>query len=1068
MSVYCEVVVDRPILRHRVLPDADYPEERDVQPVPPWPGGQQDEAGGWAEFNPLEVTFSYVIPEDLREQVALGQLVEVPFRSGSLQGVVVGLSAALPDVEPRSLISILDPTPVLTPVQITLARWLSTRYLAPLSDCIWLFLPPGIRRPPQTVVEAVPDKTPPPDGSTARAARRVSPCWPQGQYKLAEVLDARAHALFLYLRGKEDPTPADELEAEPLKALIDIQLVRTWQRLAPPRVSPQIDRTVELIATSEEIATALPTLGHVSKQADVLLYLAGLDDPLPALDDVLTAVGCTESPVRALAARGWVRLTPKRTLVATTLPGPALETVLAELKGAPAQRAALSFLRDHPGPVETPQVGISTTTLAVLEAKGYVRRWTEPATLTLTLDPDEVLDAVLELRGAARYADVLDMLAREEGRVWVGWVYAQTDATLNTLRDLAEAGLVALDEARRWRDPLADQSFVLEEPPPLTPEQAKVWEAVERGSRGVRERGSEGAGEQGSRGARNHLVSNLPTFQSTNPQSLIPNPQSPAFLLHGVTGSGKTEIYLRAVAEVLRRGQGAIVLVPEIALATQTVRRVVARFPGKVAVWHSGLSLGERFDTWGRVRAGELPVVVGARSALFAPVPNLGLVVVDEEHEPAYKQARSPRYHAREVALQLGRLTGATVILGSATPDVATFRRAERGELTLLTLPKRVLAHRQHMAIQVMAAQTRVPPLVARPVGPGFYDLRTLPLPPVEVVDLREELKAGNRTIFSRALQRAIRKTLDAGQQVLLFLNRRGAATFVLCRDCGHVMRCSRCEVPLTFHAGDEALICHHCSRRQPNPDRCPACKSSRIRYFGLGTERVEAVVREMFPDARPLRWDLDTARARGSHAAFFQQLIDGRANVLVGTQMIAKGLDLPLVTLVGVVSADTALYLPDFRAAERTFQLLMQVAGRAGRSPLGGRVILQTYNPDLPVIRAAAAHDYAAFYRDELAARREGRYPPFKRLARLIFTGSGTERAQREAERMAQALRTHIARRGEPGVEIIGPAPCFYRRLRGQHRWHILVRANEPEALLRPIPLPLGWRVDVDPMDLL
>jgi primosomal protein N' (replication factor Y) len=358
--------------------------------------------------------------------------------------------------------------------------------------------------------------------------------------------------------------------------------------------------------------------------------------------------------------------------------------------------------------------------------------------------------------------------------------------------------------------------------------------------------------------------------------------------------------------------------------------------------------------------------------------------------------------------------------------------------------------------------------LVTDRVEAGFDELRTLPLPTVDVVDLREELRAGNRTIFSRALQQAIRETLNARQQVLLFLNRRGAATFVLCRDCGYVLRCPRCGVPLTFHAGDMALVCHHCSRCEPNPERCPVCQSNRIRYFGLGTERVEAVVRETFPDARPLRWDLDTARARGSHAAFFQQMIAGDVNILIGTQMIAKGLDLPRVTLVGVISADTALYLPDFRAAERTFQLLMQVAGRAGRSPLGGRVILQTYNPDLPVIRAATRHDYAAFYRDELAARREGRYPPFKRLARLVFTGSGADRARREAERMARALRAYAARLGEPGVDLVGPAPCFYPRLRGQYRWQLLVRADQPEAWLRPIAIPLGWRVDIDPVDLL
>jgi primosomal protein N' (replication factor Y) len=1036
MSEYCEVVVNRPIARHKVASDVDYPEERDAQ-----------------DTHPLSVSFSYAVPEELRRQIALGQLVEVPFRSGTLQGVVVGLGDALPDVAPRPLAAILDPEPVLAPAQIALARWLSDRYLAPLGDCIWLFLPPGMRRLPQTVVEAVRDRTPPPD------------------------MDARAHALFRYLCAQTSPVPADSLEAEPLKILSDIQLVRTWQRLAPPRIGPQLDRTAELVATLEEVAAALPTLGHPSKQADVLLYLAALDDPLPALDDVLSALGCTDSPIRALAERGWVKLTPKRSLVATPLSGPALEAALAGLARSPAQQAALAFLRDHSGPVETSAPGVPSAVLAELEAKGHVRRWSEPATVSLALDPDGVLEAVSALRGATRHAAVLDLLSREEGRIWVGWVYAQTDASLDTLRDLAAAGLVTLDEARRWRDPLADQSFVLDSPPELTPEQAAVWSQISNSKSQIANQQS--AVPQGGfalSDQRSVVGGRLPNVESpiSNLQLPTSNLQSPAFLLHGVTGSGKTEIYLRAVAEALTRGQGAIVLVPEIALAAQTVRRVAARFPGRVAVWHSDLSLGERFDTWERVRAGKLPVVVGARSALFAPVPNLGVIVVDEEHEPAYKQARSPRYHAREAALQLGRLIEATVILGSASPDVVTFRRAERGELTLLTLPKRMLAHRQHLAIQSMAVQPQsTPPAIPLAVtNPSAYPVLSaaceLPLPPVEVVDLREELRAGNRTIFSRALQRAMRETLDAGQQTILFLNRRGAATFVLCRDCGHVMRCSRCEVTLTFHAADEALICHQCNRRQPIPEHCPACKSTRIRYFGLGTEQVEAAVHSMFPTARALRWDLDTASARGSHVAFLQQFIDGRADVLVGTQMIAKGLDLPRVTLVGIISADTALYLPDFRAAERTFQLLMQVAGRAGRSPLGGRVILQTYNPDLPVIRAAAAHDYAAFYRDELTARRDGHYPPFKRLARLIFTGSGAERARREAERMAKVLHTHVARQGAPGVEIVGPAPCFYPKLRGQQRWHLLVRADEPEVLLRPIPLPLGWRLDVDPVDLL
>ncbi len=464
MPAYCDVVVNRPIVRHRVMPDADYAQERDAQ-----------------EANPLGVTFSYAIPEDLRQQIALGQLVEVPFRKGTLQAVVVGLSdVPPPDIETRPLASILDPAPVLTPVQIALAHWLSMRYLAHLSSCTWLFLPPGILRPPQTVVEAVRDKIPPPD------------------------MEARAQALFLYLRGKEEPTPIDDLEAEPLKILSDIELVRTRKRLAPPRVGPLIDRSLELIASPEEVAAALPGLGHASKQADLLLYLATLDDPLPAVDEVLAAVGCTQGPIRALAERGWVRLAPKRTLVATPLSGPAIDAALAGLTRAPAQRAALTFLRDHPGPVETTQMSASLATLAALEAKGYLRRWTEPATVTLTLDPDEVLDTILELRSATRHAAVLDLLAREEGRVWIGWVYAQTDATLDTLRDLAEAGLLTLDEARRWRDPLSDQSFVLESPPHLTPEQEAVWGVVKRGLR-TQDSGNQGSGNQesGNQGIRN-------------------------------------------------------------------------------------------------------------------------------------------------------------------------------------------------------------------------------------------------------------------------------------------------------------------------------------------------------------------------------------------------------------------------------------------------------------------------------------------------------------------------------------------------------------------------------------
>jgi primosomal protein N' (replication factor Y) len=344
-----------------------------------------------------------------------------------------------------------------------------------------------------------------------------------------------------------------------------------------------------------------------------------------------------------------------------------------------------------------------------------------------------------------------------------------------------------------------------------------------------------------------------------------------------------------------------------------------------------------------------------------------------------------------------------------------------------------------------------------------------LPLPQVEIVDLREELKAGNRTIFSRALQEAMRETLRRDEQVILFLNRRGAASFVICRDCGYVLRCPRCDTTLTYHASGELMMCHYCGHCEKTPERCPQCHSERIRYFGLGTQRVEEAVKTMFPQAQTIRWDWDTTRRQGSHDLFLQHFLTGRANVMIGTQMVAKGLDLPLVTLVGVISADTALYLPDFRAAERTFQLLMQVAGRAGRSPLGGRVIVQTYNPDQPAIVAASQHDYLGFYQTELAFRQEQRYPPFKRLALLLYSGSGPERSAEEAHRLAERLRLYVDRQGLPAVEIIGPTPSYVPRVRSQYRWHILLRANDPADVLRPLmPLPQGWRVDVDPVTLL
>ncbi|HUQ17842.1 MAG TPA: primosomal protein N' [Candidatus Saccharimonadales bacterium] len=504
-----------------------------------------------------------------------------------------------------------------------------------------------------------------------------------------------------------------------------------------------------------------------------------------------------------------------------------------------------------------------------------------------------------------------------------------------------------------------------------------------------------------------------------------------AALLHGVTASGKTEVYLRATEQALGRGLGAIILVPEIALTAQIVARFVARFGDRVALLHSALSAGERFDEWRRVLDGVADVVIGSRSALFAPLPRPGLIVVDEEQEPSYKQESAPRYHAVDAAIELGRLTGAAVVLGSATPRVVTYHAAMRGSLVLLPLPERV---------------------------------QDLPMPSTTIVDLRVELKAGNRTTLSETLRTALRRTVARGEQAILYLNRRGLATVVLCRACGHVVPCPACDIPFALH-NDGRLVCHRCGREEPRaPTVCMQCGSDKIRHLGVGTQRVEEDVRAAVPGARVLRLDRDAVKAKGAHAAAFEQMRSGRAQVIVGTQMVAKGFDFPGVTLVGVVNADTVLNLPDHTATERTFQLLTQVLGRSGRGSAAGHGILQTYLPDHYVIRAAAAHDYATFVAAELAVRRRFGHPPFGRLILLQTAAKREETVLRRATELAGLLRAAAA--GE--AEVLGPAPAFAAKLRGDHRAQLVLRGTDPGAVLDRVRVGSEWVVDVDPLTLL
>jgi primosomal protein N' (replication factor Y) (superfamily II helicase) len=504
-------------------------------------------------------------------------------------------------------------------------------------------------------------------------------------------------------------------------------------------------------------------------------------------------------------------------------------------------------------------------------------------------------------------------------------------------------------------------------------------------------------------------------------------------LLDGVTGGGKTAIYVEAIAATLDRGRPALLLVPEIALALPLVDRLRADLDARVALVHSGLAIGERADEWRRIRAGDVDIVVGTRLAALAPMDDVGLIVVDEEHEAAYKSDRTPRIQARDTVNELGRLAGAAVVLGSATPAVESVGFAREGRYRRVELPDRATG---------AAAD-------------------------IDVVDLRLELKEGNRGLLSRRLHEAL-TGLDttAGDQAILVINRRGTASVVMCRDCGHVQACPECARPLVYHQSGMTLRCHHCGRAAPLASRCPACDSPRIRYLGGGTERVEREVRETIPNLRTGRLDRDIAEHKGAAARVIDAFTEGRLDVLVGTGMVAKGLDIPNVTLVGIVSADVALNLPDERAAERTYQLVAQAVGRAGRGGRPGRAILQTYQPEHPAIRAVAERDAATFYDAELELRRRFGSPPFGQLIKLTVGLADRDRAREAAEEMGDRLRARAAER-RLDVSVVGPAPAYIARRADRWRWNLVLRGTSPVTLLEDA-LDRTWSIDVDPESLL
>lgn len=592
---------------------------------------------------------------------------------------------------------------------------------------------------------------------------------------------------------------------------------------------------------------------------------------------------------------------------------------------------------------------------------------------------------------------VLDSLAA--GPVRAAELAADLGSVDGALKALERAGAVRIERRRRLREAqVREKSAVRHER--LTDGQSRALDAIERLT-------SDGGG---------------------------------VIVLDGVTGSGKTEVYLRAIERALDTGGTACVLVPEISLTPQTVGRFRSRFGDEVAVLHSRLSAGERYDQWDLVRQGKTRIVVGARSALFAPLRDLKLIVIDEEHEGSYKQGQAPRYHARDVAEKLAATSGAVLALGSASPSMEARHRADAGVWTRIELPERVTGR---------------------------------PLPPVTVVDMAAEFGAGHRSMFSRPLTAALTRVREAGEKAVLFLNRRGFASFLLCRECGFVPACDSCATSLTYHEVGAKLVCHHCTAARPVPATCPKCSSPYLRQFGVGTQRVEAELEAVLPGWPVVRMDADTTKGKGAHERLLVEFETHESGVLLGTQMIAKGLDYPDVTLVGVIAADVTLNLPDFRAGERTYQLLEQVAGRAGRAEKPGEVVIQTYWPDHPAVQAAAAHDPAVFYGQEGELRSALGYPPFGRLANLLIWG----RDERAVAEHAALVAAAVSDRLPDGCRLLGPSPAPLARLKGVWRWHILVKAPEGAPLsgflgdalasVKSVDA-ISVAADVDPIDLL
>lgn len=594
-------------------------------------------------------------------------------------------------------------------------------------------------------------------------------------------------------------------------------------------------------------------------------------------------------------------------------------------------------------------------------------------TIFKPVDRETLLEAMIDLpKHALRQQEIIQFFIDHPKPIEQSELFQQLNITRQNLRPLFEKNLIEEEKVEVYRNPYEGE-FEKTEHLSLTEEQQQAIEPI---------------------------------------IDTIDHEEHRTFLLHGVTGSGKTEIYLQAIDQVIQRGKEAIVLVPEIALTPQMVKRFKGRFGSNVAVLHSGLSIGEKYDEWRKVLRKEVQVVVGARSAIFAPFENLGIIIIDEEHETTYKQEETPRYHARDVAIKRGEYNRCPVVLGSATPSLESYARGVKGVYHLLTMKKRT---------------------------------NEKAMPAVEVIDMRDELHAGNRTMFSRLLIDEIKGCLERKEQVVLLLNRRGYSTFALCRDCGHVEQCPNCDISLTYHKRQNVLKCHYCAFETQMPLSCPNCHSNLFRYFGTGTERVEESLTKILPEARVIRMDVDTTRRKGAHERLLKKFANQEADILLGTQMIAKGLDFENVTLVGVLAADSMLHLPDFRSSERTFQLLTQVSGRAGRHELEGKVIIQTYTPDHYSIKFASNYHYLAFFEHEMKIRRTFAYPPYFYLVLFTISHENEQKAYEVAQKMRTILESTLNPRAR--TIVLGPSPSPIARMKNRYRFQLLIKyRHEPQ----------------------